>query len=255
MDTDTEGATPYCKRVVLKLSGEALKGDRAYGISPSIINNIAGEIRQVHDRGVQIALVIGGGNFFRGIEADQLGIERTSADYMGMLATIINGVALQNALEKKELPVRLVSALEIKEVAEPFIAKKACHHLSRGRVVIFAAGTGNPYFTTDTAAALRAIEIGADLFLKGTMVDGAYADDPKKVKNLVKFDRISYDDVIARELKVMDSTAVTLCKANNLHIKIFDMTQKGNIIRAITDRNLGTSITSIASVKTIHGDV
>lgn len=251
-DTDTDAAIPYCKRIVLKLSGEALKGDRPYGISFPVINDIAEEIRQVHDRGVEIAVVIGGGNFFRGIEADQLRIERTSADYMGMLATIINGIALQNALEQKELPVRLVSALEIKEVAEPFIAKKVCHHLAKGRVVIFAAGTGNPYFTTDTAAALRAIEIKADLFLKGTMVDGAYADDPKKVKNLVKFDHISYDEVISRDLKVMDSTAVTLCKANNLHIKIFDMTQKGNIVKAITDRNIGTSITSKPS---ITGDV
>ncbi|MCU0285701.1 MAG: UMP kinase, partial [Acidobacteria bacterium] len=168
---------------------------------------------------------------------------------MGMLATIMNGIALQNALEKQQLPVRLVSAIEIKEVAEPFISKKVLHHLSKRRIVIFAAGTGNPYFTTDTAAALRAVEIGADLFLKGTMVDGAYADDPKKVKNLVKFDQISYDEVITRELKVMDSTAVTLCKANNLHIKIFDMTQKGNIVKAITDRRIGTSIVSHTSIK------
>ncbi|MDQ1355083.1 MAG: uridylate kinase [Acidobacteriota bacterium] len=247
---DTGDAAPYCKRVVLKLSGEALKGDRTYGISPSVIDDIAGEIRQVHDRGVEVAIVIGGGNFFRGVEATQLGIERTSADYMGMLATIINGIALQNALEKNGLPVRLVSALEIKEVAEPFIAKKVRHHLDKGRVVIFAAGTGNPYFTTDTAAALRAVEIGADLLLKGTMVDGAYADDPKKVKNLVKFDRISYDEVIARALKVMDITAITLCKDNNLQIKIFNITQKGNIVKAITDRNIGTSITSIAALNT-----
>lgn len=248
---DTGDAAPYCKRVVLKLSGEALKGDRTYGISPTILEDIAGEIRQVHERGVEIAIVIGGGNFFRGIEAAQLGIERTSADYMGMLATIINGIALQNALEKNGLRVRLVSALDIKEVAEPFIAKKVRRHLDKGQVVIFAAGAGNPFFTTDTAAALRAVEIGADLLLKGTMVDGAYADDPKKVKNLVKFDHISYDEVIARALKVMDITAVTLCKDNHLHIKIFNITQKGNIVKAVTDRNIGTSVTASAAINTI----
>jgi uridylate kinase len=252
---DTGDAAPYCKRVVLKLSGEALKGDLAYGISPSIIDDIAGEIHQVHERGVEIAIVIGGGNFFRGAEATQLDIERTSADYMGMLATIINAIALQNALEKKGLPVQLVSALEIKEISEPFSAKKARRYLSEGQVVIFAAGTGNPYFTTDTAAALRAVEINADLLLKGTMVDGAYAHDPKKVKNLVKFERISYDEVIARALKVMDSTAVALCKDNNLHIKIFNITQKGNIVKAITDRNIGTSITSSAAIDAISEDV
>lgn len=244
MDTGSDDAIPYCKRVVLKLSGEALKGSQTYGISPSVINNIAEEILQVHNRGVQLAIVIGGGNFFRGKDANQLGIERTSADYMGMMATIMNGIALQNVLEQKKLSVRLVSALEIKGVAEPFIAKKVCRHLAKGKVVIFAAGTGNPYFTTDTAAALRAIQIGADLFLKGTMVDGVYADDPKKVKNPMKFDHLSYDDMIAKDLKVMDITAVTLCKANNLHIKIFNITQNGNIINAITNRNLGTSITS-----------
>ncbi len=252
---DTGDAAPYCKRVVLKLSGEALKGERTYGISPTIINDIAGEIRQVHERGVEIAIVIGGGNFFRGIEAAQLDIERIPADYMGMMATIINAIALQNSLEKKGLQVRLVSALDIKEVAEPFIPRKVLQHLARGRVVIFAAGTGNPFFTTDTAAALRAIEINADLLLKGTMVDGAFADDPKKVKNLVKFDRISYDDVIAQELKVMDITAVTLCKDNNLHIKIFNITQKGNIIKAVTDRSIGTSITSSAATAAISNGV
>lgn len=248
MDTGTDDAIPYCKRVVLKLSGEALKGDQTYGISPSVINHIGEEIGQIHGRGVEIAVVIGGGNFFRGIDATQLGIERTSADYMGMMATIMNGIALQNTLEQKKIRVRLVSALEIKEVAEPFIPKKVCRHLAKGKVVIFTAGTGNPYFTTDTAAALRAIQIGADMFLKGTMVDGVYADDPKKVKNLVKFNHISYDDMIARDLKVMDITAVTLCKANNLPIKIFNITQEGNILKAITDRNLGTSITSNSSV-------
>ena len=233
---------PCYKRVVLKLSGEALKGDDGSSISPSVIDNIAEEIRQLHERGVEIAIVTGGGNFFRGINADKLGIDRASADYMGMLATIINGIALQNALEKKGLSVRLVSAIEIKEVAEPFVYKRVNQHLAKARVVIFAAGTGNPYFTTDTSAALRAIEINADVFLKATKVDGVYPDDPKKVKNLVKFDHISYDEVISRELKVIDGTAVTLCKENNLLIKVFNITKKGNIVKAITDKNIGTSI-------------
>jgi len=233
---------PCYKRVVLKLSGEALKGEDEYGISFPVIKNIAEEVCQVHELGVEIAIVTGGGNFFRGINADGLGIDRASADYMGMLATVINGIALQNALEKKGLSVRLVSAIEIKEVAEPFIYKRVNQHLARDRVVIFAAGTGNPYFTTDTSAALRAIEINADVFLKATMVEGVFADDPKKVKNLVKFGHISYDEVISRELKVIDSTAVTLCKENNLLIKVFNITKKGNIVKAITDKNIGTSI-------------
>jgi len=246
MGTDADDHIPYYKRVVLKLSGEALKGDYSYGISHSVIDDIAVEIRALHDLDVEVAVVIGGGNFFRGAGGDQLGIDRAAADYMGMLATVINGIALQDALGKKGLDVRLVSALEIKEVAEPFINKKVRHHLANKRVVIFAAGTGNPYFTTDTAAALRAIEIKADLFLKATMVDGAYADDPKKVKNLAKFNHITYDEVIARELKVLDATAVTLCKENNLHIKIFNVTEKGNIVKAVTDKNIGTSISAEA---------
>lgn len=244
MDTGTDDTVPYFKRVLLKLSGEALKGDLPYGISPPVLKNIAEEVYQVHELGVEIAIVVGGGNFFRGAGAKALGIDRAAADYMGMLATVINGVALQNALEKKRLPVRLISAFEIKEVAEPFINKRVRHHLDLGRVVIFTAGTGNPYFTTDTAAALRAIEINADAFLKATMVDGVYADDPKKVKDLAKFDFISYDEVLARGLKLLDATAVTLCKENNLHIKIFNVTKKGNILKAIIDKNIGTSITA-----------
>ncbi|MCP5106765.1 MAG: UMP kinase [bacterium] len=233
---------PCYKRVVLKLSGEALKGDCHEGISPSVLGDITEEISRVHDLGVEIAIVTGGGNFLRGVNAERLGIDRAAADYMGMLATVINGIALHDALEKKGLPARLVSALEVQEVAEPFINRKVRYHLSEGRVVIFAAGTGNPYFTTDTAAALRAIEIEADVFLKATMVDGAYADDPKKVKNLSKFDHITYDEVIARQLKVMDATAVTLCKENGLPIKIFNITRKGNIVKAITDKYIGTTI-------------
>ena len=233
---------PCYKRVVLKLSGEALKGADGVGVFSPVIDDIAGEVCQVHEQGIEIAIVTGGGNFIRGIEADKLGIDRVSADYMGMLATVINGIALQSALEKKGLPVRLVSAIEIKGVAEPFINKRVNRHLARGRVVIFTAGTGNPYFTTDTSAALRAIEINADVFLKATKVDGVYADDPKKVKNLVKFDHISYDEVLSRELKVIDSTAVTLCKENNVLIKVFNITKKGNIIKAVTDQTIGTII-------------
>ncbi len=246
MDTDADDIIPYYKRIILKLSGEALKGKYSYGISHSVMDVIAAEIRELHDLKVEVAVVIGGGNFFRGVRGDQLGIDRAAADYMGMLATVINGIALQDALEQKGLDVRLVSALEIKEVAEPFVNKKVRHHLDSGRVVIFAAGTGNPYFTTDTAAALRAVEIKADLFLKATMVDGAYADDPKKVENLEKFDHITYNEVIARELKVLDATAVTLCKENNLKIKIFNVTKKGNIVKAVTDKNIGTSISAEA---------
>lgn len=233
---------PNYKRVVLKLSGEALKGDELYGISPQIIKEIAEELRQLHEMGIELAIVSGGGNFFRGVRADELGIDRVSADYMGMLATVINGIALRDTLEKQGLPVTLVSALTIKEVAEPFVNKNVRQHLSNGRIVIFAAGTGNPFFTTDTAAALRAVEIKADIMLKATMVDGVYSDDPKKVENTVKYDHISYSEVIARELKVLDITAVTLCKENNLPIKIFNITKPGNIIKAITDEHIGTVI-------------
>ncbi|MCP4213284.1 MAG: UMP kinase [bacterium] len=237
-----ENARSCYKRIVLKLSGEALKGSQDYGINHDTISYIADEIRRLHDMGVEIAVVTGGGNFFRGVAADKVGIDRASADYMGMLATVMNGIALRDVLEKKGLPVRLVSALEIKEVAEPFVNKTVRMHLDHGRIVIFVAGTGNPFFTTDTAAALRAIEIKADVFLKATMVEGVYSADPKKVKNTVKYDNISYDEVIARELKVLDITAVTLCKENNLHIKIFDITKEGNIYKAVTDKNIGTSI-------------
>lgn len=234
--------TPCYKRVVLKLSGEALKGENSFGISETVINEITAEIKQVHDLGVEVAVVTGGGNFFRGGRTNNPGIDRAPADYMGMLATIINGIALQETLEKKGLITRLISALEVKAVAEPFIRRRVLGHLQKGRVVIFSAGTGNPFFTTDTAAALRAIEIKADVLLKATMVDGIYEDDPKKVKGLVKFDQISYSDVLAKDLKVMDSTAVALCKENNLHIKIFNITKKGNILKVVTDKDMGSSI-------------
>lgn len=233
---------PLYKRILLKLSGEALKGDEDACFSKTVITNITREIKQVHDLGMEIAIVIGGGNLFRGGRSNHLELDRAAADYMGMLATIINGIALRDLLEKTGLQVRLVSALEIKAVAEPYMRRPVLRHLENKRVVIFAAGTGNPFFTTDTAAALRAIEIKADIFLKATMVDGAYSADPKKVKNLTKFDRLSYWEVLDKKLKVLDGTAVTLCQENHLPIKIFNITKKGNIVKAITDEHLGTII-------------
>ena len=236
---------PCYKRVLLKLSGESLKGDRPFGISEDIITEIAGQIQKIHDLGVQVAIVSGGGNFFRGVRSNTLGIDRVSADYMGMLATVINGIALRDVLEKQGLHARLISALEIKAVAEPFIRRRAVSHLEKGRIVIFSSGTGNPFFTTDTAAALRAIEIKADILLKATMVEGVYSDDPKKVKNTVRYDHISYQDVLAKDLKVLDHTAVTLCKDNKLPIKIFDITKPGNIVQSILDKDIGTMVGDI----------
>ncbi len=230
------------KRVLLKLSGEALQGTDSFGINHDIISGIASEVKEVHDLGVEIAIVTGGGNFFRGTRGGELGIDRASADYMGMLATMINGVALRNALENQGIHSRLISALEVKEIAEPFIPRRAIRHLEKGRVVIFVAGTGNPFFTTDTAAALRAIEIKADVLLKATKVEGVYSADPKKVKDAVKFRRISYADVLAKELKVMDSTAISLSKDNGLCIMIFDITRGGNIRRAVCGERIGTLI-------------
>jgi uridylate kinase len=233
---------PCYQRVLLKLSGESLKGDKPFGICEDVITNIALEIKEIHRLGVQVGIVVGGGNFFRGIRSNTLGISRASADYMGMLATVMNGIALRDVLEKQGLIGRLLSALEIKAVAQPFIRRKAISHLEKGRIVVFCAGTGNPFFTTDTAAALRAIEIKADVLLKATMVEGVHSDDPKKVKDTVKFDHISYQEVLARELKILDSTAVTLCKDNNLPIKIFNMTKKGNIVKSVIDKHIGTTI-------------
>ena len=237
-----EEAHPRYQRVVLKLSGEALKGEEACGIAGPVIEGICREIKQVHDLGVDIAIVTGGGNFFRGHRSNTLDLDRAAADYMGMLATIINGIALRDLVEKTGLQARLVSALEIKAVAEPFNRQRVLRNLEKRRVVIFAAGTGSPFFTTDTAAALRAIEIKADVFLKATMVDGAYSHDPRQTKNSRKFDRISYQEVLDRQLKVMDSTAVTLCRENHLPIKIFNITREGNILKAITDDDMGTII-------------
>lgn len=239
---DDGNLIPCYKRVLLKLSGEALKGTQSFGISDSVIADIVSDLKYIHRLGVQVAVVIGGGNFFRGDRSNNLGIERTSADYIGMLSTVINGIALRDILEKNGIPASLISALKIQAIAESYDRIRAVKYLESGRIVIFSAGTGNPFFTTDTAAALRAVEIRADVLLKATMVDGVYSDDPKKVKNSVRFDHISYNEVITRELKVMDIPAVALCKENHLPIKIFDSTQKGNLITAITEKNFGTSI-------------
>lgn len=230
------------KRVLLKLSGEALMGDRGYGIDPATVEYMASEIKKVVDMGVEVAIVIGGGNIFRGVEASVKGMERASADYMGMLATVINALALQNALERIGLQTRVQSAIEMRELAETYIRRRAIRHLEKGRVVIFAAGTGNPYFTTDTAAALRAMEIGADVICKGTKVDGVYTADPVKDPTAKKFDEISYIDVLKFNLKVMDSTAITLCMDNNLPIVVFNIKKADNIKNLIKGKKVGTTV-------------
>ena len=229
-------------RILLKLSGEALVGDGEYGISPEIISSIAEEIKEVRDLGVEVAIVIGGGNIFRGVAASSKGMDRASADYMGMLATVINALALQDALEKKDVHTRVQSAIDMQEIAEPYIRRKATRHLEKGRVVIFGAGTGNPYFTTDTAAALRAMEIGADAILKATKVDGVYDADPMKVKDAKKFDEITYIDVLKKNLKVMDSTAISLCMDNDLPIVVFSLKERGNIKRVVSGGDVGTVV-------------
>lgn len=235
---------PRYKRILLKLSGEALMGDRGYGIDPATVEYMAAEIKKAVDLGVEIAIVIGGGNIFRGVEASVKGMERASADYIGMLATVINALALQNALEKIGLQTRVQSAIEMRELAETYIRRRAIRHLEKGRVVIFGAGTGNPYFTTDTAAALRAMEIGADVIMKGTKVDGVYTADPVKDPNAKKFDEISYMDVIKKNLKVMDSTAITLCMDNNLPIIVFNIKKPDNIKKIILGKKIGTTVKS-----------
>lgn len=232
------------KRAVIKLSGEALMGARGYGIDPETVNFIANEIKEGLKLGAQIAVVIGGGNIFRGMEAATKGMERATADYMGMLATVINALALQNSLEKLGIPTRVQSAIEMKEVAEPYIRRKALRHLEKGRVVIFAAGTGNPFFTTDTAAALRAIEIGAEVIMKATKVDGVYSADPVKFPDAKKFDKITYMEVLKKGLNVMDSTAITLCMDNELPIVVFNLRGKGNIKKALSGEKIGTLVSS-----------
>ena len=230
------------KRILLKLSGEALMGQRQYGIDPDRLAEYAEEIKQVTDKGIEVAIVIGGGNIFRGVAGASKGMDRVQGDHMGMLATVINGLALQSALEDANVQTRLQSAVKINEVAEPFIRRKAIRHLEKGRVVIFGGGTGNPYFTTDSAAVLRAIEIHADVILKGTRVDGIYNADPEKDKEATKFDFISFDDVIRKGLKVMDTTAFTLSQENELPIIVFDMNTPGNLLKVVTGERIGTKV-------------
>jgi len=230
------------KRILLKLSGEALMGERQYGIDPKRLSEYAHEIKQVVDKGVEVAIVIGGGNIFRGVSGVATGMDRVQGDHMGMLATVINGLALQSALEQEGIQTRLQSAIKINEVAEPFIRRRAIRHLEKGRVVIFGGGTGNPYFTTDSAAVLRAIEVEADVILKGTRVDGIYTSDPEKDKNATKFDTISFNEVLRKGLKVMDTTAFTLSQENELPIVVFDMNKKGNLMRIVSGENIGTVV-------------
>ncbi len=228
-------------RVILKVSGEAL-GEKGYGIDPVVIDSIAEEIKNVHEMGVEIAIVIGGGNIFRGLAATAIGMERASADYMGMLATVLNALALQDSLEKKGVVTRVQSAIEMRALAEPYIRRRAIRHLEKKRVIIFAAGTGNPYFSTDTAAALRAIEIGAEVILKGTKVDGVYDSDPMINKEARRFDSLSHLDVLQKGLKVMDATAISLCKDNNLPIIVFNLREKGNVRKVVLGEDIGTLI-------------
>jgi len=230
------------KRILLKISGEAMMGDMAYGVDPSTVDFIAREIKVAVAMGVELAIVIGGGNIFRGVEASLKGIERASADYMGMLATVINALALQNYLEKHNIPTRVQSAIEMKELAESYIRRKAMRHLEKGRTVIFAAGTGNPYFTTDTAASLRAMEIGADVILKATKVDGVYSSDPMKDPSAKKYNTVTYIDVLKQGLSIMDSTAISLCMDNNLPIVVFNLRDKGNIRKILEGKKIGTLV-------------
>jgi uridylate kinase len=230
------------KRILLKLSGEALMGDKNYGIDSNRLERYAEEIKSVTDKGIEVAIVIGGGNIFRGVAGASNGMDRVQGDHMGMLATIINGLALQSALENIGLATRLQSAIKINEVAEPFIRRRAMRHLEKGRVVIFGGGTGNPYFTTDSAAVLRAIEIEADVILKGTRVDGIYTSDPEKDKTATKFESISFQDVLNKGLKVMDTTAFTLSQENELPIVVFDMNKTGNLLRLVSGESIGTVV-------------
>lgn len=232
----------HYKRILLKLSGEALMGNRQYGIDPERLAEYAEEIKSVVDTGIEVAIVIGGGNIFRGVAGASKGMDRVQGDHMGMLATVINGLALQGALEDAGVQTRLQSAIQINEVAEPFIRRKAMRHLEKGRVVIFGGGTGNPYFTTDSAAVLRAIEVHADVILKGTRVDGIYTADPEKDEKATKFDYITFDDVISKGLKVMDTTAFTLSQENELPIIVFDMNTPGNLLKVVTGENIGTKV-------------
>lgn len=233
---------PTFKRVLLKLSGEALTGENSFGIDPNIVARYAKEIKSIVDLGVEVAIVIGGGNIYRGMNESETGIERAQGDYMGMLATVINGMALQSMLEKQGMYTRLLSAIKMEQIAEPYIRRRAIRHLEKHRIVIFGAGTGNPYFTTDTAGSLRAIEIQADVILKGTRVNGVYTADPEKDPKAVKYDTISFKECIDKNLKIMDMTAFTLCMENNLPIIIFDMNQEGNLKRLVCGEKVGTLV-------------
>jgi uridylate kinase len=235
---------PSYRRILLKLSGEALMGDQAYGIDPAVATRIAQDIFEIQSLGVQTAIVIGGGNIFRGLAASAKGMDRVTADYMGMLATVINALALQDALEQHGVPTRVLTAIEMRAVAEPFIRRRAIRHLEKGRVVVFAAGTGNPYFTTDTAAALRAMEIKAEVILKATKVDGIYNVDPVNNPDAVRFERISYLQVLQERLQVMDATAISLCMDNRLPIVVFNLKQPGNIRRVVMGDEVGTTVTA-----------
>jgi uridylate kinase len=232
----------HYKRILLKLSGEALMGEKEYGIDSKRLNEYAEEIKEVVEKGIEVAIVIGGGNIYRGLTGAATGMDRVQGDHMGMLATVINGLALQSALEMTGVQTRLQSAIKINEVAEPFIRRRAMRHLEKGRVVIFGGGTGNPYFTTDSAAVLRAIEIEADVILKGTRVDGIYTADPEKDKSATKFDSISFQDVLKKGLKVMDTTAFTLSQENELPIVVFDMNKKGNLFKIVDGQTIGTTV-------------
>ena len=236
---------PVYKKVLLKLSGEAMQGRQGHGIDAEICASLAAQVKEVRDMGVQVALVVGGGNIFRGqVESKRFGLDRAVADYMGMLATVLNGLALQNALEKISVPTRVMTAIEMHQVAEPYIRRRALRHLEKGRVVIFVSGTGNPYFTTDTAAALRAMEIDADVILKATKVDGVYTADPKRDRKAKKFSRVKFIDVLKKNLRVMDATAISMCMDNNVPIVVFDLTKAGNIKRVILGEHIGTIVES-----------
>jgi uridylate kinase len=241
---DAAKATTRYRRVLLKISGESLAGEGETGIAPEVMRHVAGEIRDARELGCEMAIVVGGGNIFRGLKAVDMGMDRATGDYMGMLATVLNSLALQEALERIGVPTRVQSALEIREVAEPYIRRRAQRHLEKGRVVIFAAGTGNPFFTTDTAASLRAVEIGADVIMKATRVDGIYTADPEKDPTAVRFEKLTHMDVLQKGLKVMDTTAISLCMDNRMPILVFDMTRSGNIVRAVSGEPIGTIVGS-----------
>jgi uridylate kinase len=242
--TSSDGSKPRYARILLKLSGEALLGDRSYGVDPAVCAFIARQIATVHATGVQVGIVVGGGNIFRGLAASAAGMDRATGDYIGMLATVMNGLALQDAVERAGIPVRVMSAIAMNEIAEPYIRRRAVRHLEKGRVAIFVAGTGNPYFTTDTAAALRAVEIGAEVLLKATRVDGVYDADPLKNPAARRYDRLVYADLLRDQLKVMDAAAVSLCMENDLPIVVFDLNRPDNIARVALGESVGTLITA-----------